>query len=166
MTPRLFTPTNYWPLVVSLTLMFWLGATLVLDVLVMPGLYWGGMMHQSGFASFGYLLFSWFNHAELLCAALVMTSVLAQTLGQPQRYWPGLALAGILVGIVLLYTYILTPWMGETGLSLDWLDQDTQEMAVPATMNLLHGGYFGLELLKVTVAGGLLWWQWRFLPAD
>jgi len=32
MTPRLFTPTNYWPLVVSLTLMFWLGATLVLDV--------------------------------------------------------------------------------------------------------------------------------------
>ncbi len=166
MTPRLFTPTNYWPLVVSLTLMFWLGATLVLDVLVMPGLYWGGMMHQSGFASFGYLLFSWFNHAELLCAALVMTSVLAQTLLHPQRYWPGLLFAGVLVAIVLVYTYVLTPWMGETGVSLDWLDQEMQEIAVPTTMNLLHGGYFGLELLKVTVAGGLLWWQGRFLPAD
>ncbi len=166
MTPRLLIPTNYWPLVVSLTLMFWLGATLVLDVLVMPGLYWGGMMHQPGFASFGYLLFSWFNHAELLCAALVMTSVLAQVFEQPLRSWPGLVLATALVGIVLIYTYILTPWMGETGVSLDWLDQEMQEITVPTTMNLLHGGYLGLELLKVVVAGRLLWWQWRFLPAD
>ncbi len=166
MTPRLFTSPNYWPLVVSLTLMFWLGATLVLDVLVMPGLYWGGLMHQPGFASVGYLLFSWFNHAELLCAALVMTSVLAQTLAQPQRYWPGLLLAGVLVGIVLIYTYVLTPWMGATSLPLDWLEQEMQTPTVPATMNLLHSGYFGLELLKVAVAGGLLWWQWRLMPAD
>ncbi|MEN9215990.1 MAG: hypothetical protein Q6K90_01555 [Gloeomargarita sp. HHBFW_bins_162] len=158
MTPRLFAPTNYWPLVVSLTLMFWLGATLVLDVLVMPGLYWGGMMHQPGFASFGYWLFGWFNHAELLCAALVMTSVLAQTLTQPQRAGLGLALAGGLVGIVFTYTYLLTPWMGETGISLDWLEP---HISVPATMNWLHGGYFALELLKVLLGVGLLCWQWR-----
>ncbi|MEN9214814.1 MAG: hypothetical protein Q6J18_06015 [Gloeomargarita sp. DG02_3_bins_56] len=158
MTPCLFTPTNYWPLVVSLTLMFWLGATLVLDVLVMPGLYWGGMMHQAGFACFGYLLFGWFNHAELLCAALIMTSLLAQTLTQPQRIWPGLVLAGSLTGIVFIYTYWLTPWMGETSISLDWLERET---VIPATMNLLHGGYFALELLKVLLGLGLLWWQWR-----
>jgi len=164
MTPRLLSPT-YWPLVVSLTLMFWLGGTVVLDVLVMPGLYWGGLMHQPGFVSFGYFLFGWFNHAELLCAALVMTSVLAQALTHPQRYWPGLALAGTLVGIVLLDTYLLTPWMGATGIALDWLEQDIPTIPVPARMNLLHGGYLSLEVLKVAVAGGLLWWQWRRLPA-
>ncbi|MCS7031635.1 MAG: hypothetical protein NZL92_08910 [Gloeomargarita sp. SKYG116] len=163
MTPRLFTPANYWPLVVSLTLTFWLGATLVLDLLVMPGLYWGGLMQQVGFASFGYLLFSWFNHAELLFAALVMTSILAQSFNPPRRYRLGLALAGLLVVIALVYTYVLTPWMGETSAALTWLETDN---VVPASMNLLHGGYFVLELLKVIVGSTLLWWQWRYTLTD
>jgi hypothetical protein len=56
--------------------------------------------------------------------------------------------------------------MGATGIALDWLEQDIPTIPVPARMNLLHGGYLGLEGLKVAVAGGLLWWQWRFLPAS
>ncbi|MCS6782361.1 MAG: hypothetical protein RMI89_01035 [Gloeomargarita sp. SKYBB_i_bin120] len=163
MTPRLFSPANYWPLVVGLTLMFWLGATLVLDLLVMPGLYWGGLMHQTGFTSFGYLVFGWFNHAELLLAALIMTSVLAQSFNPPRHYRWGLVLAGLLVGITLLYTYVLTPWMGETSLMLNWLTDDN---TVPAQMKWLHGGYFALETLKVLVGGALLWWQWRYTLAN
>ncbi|MEN9207191.1 MAG: hypothetical protein Q6L50_10770 [Gloeomargarita sp. GMQP_bins_120] len=163
MTPRLFNPANYWPLVVSLTLTFWLGATVVLDLLVMPALYWGGLMRQSGFASFGYLVFSWFNHAELLLAALVMTSVLAQSFQPPRHYRWGLLLASALVGITLIYTYILTPWLGETSAALTWL---TDEKGIPVTMHLLHGEYFALECLKVLVGGSLLWWQWRYTLAD
>lgn len=51
--------------------------------------------------------------------------------------------------------------MGETSISLDWLEQET---VMPARMNFLHGGYFALELLKVLLGLGLLWWQWRLAP--
>lgn len=37
-----------WPMIVVLTLSFWLSASLVIDLVVIPGLFASGMMQESG----------------------------------------------------------------------------------------------------------------------
>jgi uncharacterized membrane protein len=143
-----------WRTIVLASLAFWLSGSLILDLVMMPGLYAAGMMTQSGFASAGYSIFWVFNHLEVLCAALVLTGVLvldhiSGTLG---NRWMVPAAFGLLM-IALVYTYGLTPEMSALGMQLNWFESASD---VPAAMNQMHQSYWLLELLKVGLGGALL----------
>ncbi len=144
-----------WQGLVVVTLAFWLGSSLVLDLVIMPGMYATGMMASSGFASAGYSMFWMFNRVEVLCAAMVLTGVLALWKNlYPGRAYPGrarqwtIALAGGMMAIALIATYWLTPEMGALGIHLS--DVNAVE-AIPTGMNAMHGTYFGLEFLKISL---------------
>jgi hypothetical protein len=102
---------------------FWLSASLVLDLLVMPVMYTSGMMAEPSFATAGYSLFEAFNHVELVCAALILTGLL--TLRMPvsafkavvsgSRCRWALGTGAALLCLALVYTYGLTPWDGSLG---------------------------------------------------
>lgn len=143
-----------WQTVAVFTLAFWLSSSLILDVVIMPGLYATGMMNTADFAIAGYSIFWAFNRIEILSAALLLTSVLI--LGQTQLSsgkTRRLVLAStLLLCIALIYTYGLTPAMSQLGLDLSLF---SPEVEVPAAMNQMHGSYFGLEVIKL-LAGGLL----------
>jgi hypothetical protein len=141
----------------TLTLGFWLSASLVLDWVIMPSLYLSGMMNQSGFTTAGYVIFWNFNRLELLSAAVILTSILAW--GKTQSFWrlDGIILSGILLTISLLDTYFLTPQMCAVGVQLNLF----ASAAIPSTMNLLHSGYLLLEVVKLVSGGMLLSWCWR-----
>jgi hypothetical protein len=147
-----------WQSIVMLTLGFWLSASLLLDWVIMPSLYVSGMITQASFATAGYVIFWNFNRIELLAAGLVVTGVLA--LNKTQSNWRSgsLLLSILLLAISLTTTYWLTPHMSAVGMQLD-LFQTTAE--VPANMNLLHGGYWLLEVVKLVAGGTLLSWCWR-----
>jgi Domain of unknown function (DUF4149) len=138
-----------------LTLGFWLSASLVLDWIIMPSLYFSGMMTQSGFATAGYTIFWNFNRIELLAAGLVLTGVLALDKRQSQWHIGAIALSVLLLAVSLLDTYFLTPQMSAIGLQLDLFQASTE---IPANMNLLHGGYWMLEAAKLVAGGALLRW--------
>ena len=146
-----------WQTAILLTLGFWLSATLVLDWVIMPSLYFAGMMNEANFSTAGYTVFWTFNRLELLAATVVLTSVLA--ISKTQSHWRlgSIALSGILLTVALLDTYFLTPQMCALGTNLSLLASNP----VPATMNLLHSGYFLLEALKVLAGGFLLNWCYR-----
>ncbi|MEA5617281.1 hypothetical protein VB711_05435 [Cronbergia sp. UHCC 0137] len=146
-----------WQTTMMLTLGFWLSASFVLDWVIMPSLYISGMMNQAGFSSAGYLIFWNFNRLELLFAAVVLTSVLA--VSKTQSHWRlGVIISSALLLIVaLLNTYFFTPQMCAVGTDLNLF----AAVSVPPTMNLLHGGYFLLEGLKLVAGGALLNWCWK-----
>ena len=152
-----------WQNVVILTLGFWLSASIILDWVIMPSLYVSGMMTQSSFASAGYTIFWNFNRVELLCAGLVLTGVLAFC--QSQLNWSKRAifLANILVAIALVDTYILTPEMSAIGMQLNWFEAISE---TAASMDLLHGAYWVLEIAKLAVGGSLFAWCWNQLSAN
>jgi hypothetical protein len=54
--------------------------------------------------------------------------------------------------VALLDTYLLTPQMSALGSNLSLV---VTAGTVPETMNLLHGGYFTLEVIKLVGAGWL-----------
>lgn len=147
-----------WSTLTLVILGFWLSSSLVLDLVVIPGLAATGMTTQFGFASAGYLIFGIFNHIELLCAAIVLTSFLIfrrnHTLSHLQERW-SVILAGILFAIALTYTYILTPQMSGLGLQLN-LFVPTLEMPTP--MLEMQFGYWLLEVLKFVAGTTLLRW--------
>lgn len=145
-----------WQNTAILTLAFWLGSSLLLDFVIMPSLYATGMMAQPSFATAGYSIFWIFNRIELLCAALVLTSVLAlrgiENTSASQGHkliW----LSSILLAIVCIYTYFFTPEMGALGVQLNLFEQVSE---VPATMTKMHESYWLLEALKLTLSGILL----------
>ena len=137
------------------TLAFWLSSSLILDLVIMPSLYATGMMTQAGFATAGYSIFWIFNRIELVCAALVLTSILAaQSTQQPSiKENRSIILSVILLGIALIYTYFLTPEMSALGLQLNLFDSTT---VIPASMNQMHIGYWFLEALKLIGCSSLL----------
>lgn len=147
-----------WQTVAMFTLLFWLSASLVLDVVIMPSLYVSGMMTQDSFATAGYVIFWNFNRIELLAAATLLTTVLA--LSNTQSKWRTniLFISVLLLAISLLETYFLTPQMCATGIQLNLFEKAAE---IPATMNLLHGGYWGLEVVKLIAGGTLLNWCLR-----
>lgn len=147
-----------WQFVVMLSLGFWLSASLLLDWVIMPSLYISGMMTQASFTTAGYVIFWNFNRIELLAAGLVLTSVLA--LGKDQFKWPigSLILSVLLLSVSLVETYLLTPQMSAIGLQLNLFEAAAE---VPANMNILHGGYWLLETIKLVAGGTLLGWCWR-----
>ncbi|MCL1475149.1 DUF4149 domain-containing protein [Argonema antarcticum] len=150
-----------WPTVVIFTLAFWLSASLMMDLVIMPGMYASGMMTQAGFATAGYMIFWVFNRIELLCAALVLTGALVLdrthfTTGNQSRN--AIILSSILITIALVCTYFLSPEMSALGLNLNLFEPVAE---VPGKMNLLHEGYWALEVLKLVAGGAILslWYQ-------
>jgi hypothetical protein len=146
---------NRWVIVLLSALALWLGGSLLLDGVMMPSLYFTGMMAQPDFASAGYVMFWIFNRVELLFAATIITSVLLLArlhyIQATVRQW-AIALSGILLGVSLLQTYIFSPAMSQMGLNLDLFTATT----VPAAMTAMHEGYFVLETLKFLAGGALL----------
>jgi uncharacterized membrane protein len=133
----------------------WLGGSLLLDFVVMPVMYGSGMMGEAGFASVGYTLFRTFNQLEIICAALVMATVLVRR--HDRQMEAHLSLGGLLLPLALLivamlYSYWLTPQMSAIGLNLDWFSPTE----VPGMMNVLHLSYWTLEVVKLTVGFVLL----------
>jgi len=63
-----------------------------------------------------------------------------------------------LLTIAMLDTYFLTPQMCAIGVQLNLFEVAA---AIPSTMNLLHGGYWLLEVVKLVACGTLLTWCWR-----
>lgn len=149
---------SFWQPAVLLTLGFWLAASLFLDWVIMPSLYISGMMTQASFTTVGYVIFWNFNRVELLSAAVVLTGVLALSKTQVNWHRNGIILSVLLLVIALLDTYFLTPQMSAIGVNLNLFDVET---TIPATMNLLHGGYWVLEVVKLIAGGALLNWCWR-----
>ncbi len=142
-----------WRTVSLATLATWLGGSFVLDTVLMPTLSSAGMMTQPGFASAGYSLFWVFNHLEMLCAALILTSLLVmQNAGSRVARWVIPAALGLLA-ITMIDTYSLTPLMSALGLQLDFFASATP---MPAEMNQLHAGYWLLEVLKFALGSAVL----------
>jgi uncharacterized membrane protein len=140
---------------IGFVLALWLGGSALLDFVVMPTLYVMGMMDSASFASAGSVLFLTFNHLEMLLGAIVVASVLAHRY-EPQveahRSLGGLGLPLVMLAIVMLYRYVLTPQMAGMGVRLDWLVDST----MPAGMLLMHLGYWLLEAAKLTMGAVLL----------
>jgi hypothetical protein len=145
-----------WQQIAIVSLGFWMSATLILDLVVMPTLWATGMMESSGFATAGYSLFWIFNRIELLCGAIVLSSIWAAISTAPTRVATQpqlLAGASVLLAIALSYTFVITPYM--SGLSLD-LDIMAIAKHVPLEMDRLHSIYWVLEASKLGIAGMLL----------
>jgi hypothetical protein len=150
-----------WQTIIIFTLAFWLSSSLVLDLVIMPGLYASGMMAESGFATAGYLIFWIFNRIELLGAALVLTGTLALAHTQStteKSHSQAIILSIILMLVALVYTYALTPQMSALGLNLNLFEPAVE---VPGTMNVLHSGYWVLEILKLVAGGAVIRWCYR-----
>lgn len=150
-----------WQTIILFTLAFWLSSSLILDLVIMPGLYASGMMTQTGFATAGYMIFWIFNRIELVCAALVLTGTLALNRTQTQaenRRRPAILLSIILLTVALVCTYTLTPQMSALGLNLNLFEPVAE---VPGTMNLLHQSYWMLEVVKLGAGATMLGWCYR-----
>jgi hypothetical protein len=147
-----------WQTIAIFALAFWLSSSLILDLVIMPGMYAAGMMIQPNFAAAGYSIFWVFNRIELLCAALVLTGVLvlfnlhSTPAEQSNNGRLTVILSALLLAIALAYTYFLSPTMSTLGLQLNLFES----AAVPAAMDQMHQGYWALELVKLTAAGTLL----------
>ena len=150
-----------WSTVVMFALGFWLSGSLILDSVIIPGLFASGMMSQDGFASAGYLIFGIFNRIELLCAALVLTSFLVfrrnHNLTHEQELW-SVVLSVLLLAIATIYTYFLTPQMSGLGLQLNIFEPATK---MPAEMISMHWFYWILEASKFIAGATLLRWCYR-----
>ncbi|MEG3438041.1 hypothetical protein V0288_13015 [Pannus brasiliensis CCIBt3594] len=153
-------PAKNWTTLAMIVLGFWLSSSLVIDLVILPGLSVSGMMTQNGFASAGYLVFGIFNRLELLCAALVLCSFLVFHRYHTLLHLPehrSLLFAGLLFGITVIYTYFLTPNLSGFGL----LDPLTSASGMPAGMMPLQIGYWLLEVLKLALGVTLLRWCFR-----
>lgn len=141
------------------TVMAWIGASVLMDLIIMPGLYFSGMMSNPGFATAGDMIFSMFNRVELVAGALVLSGTLLWRAMTPQVPLSKAAifLATILLAIPFIYTYGLTPQMSGLGIQLSLFES----AVVPDTMDQLHYVYWSFELLKLAASGVLLSWLWN-----
>lgn len=140
---------------------FWLSCNVVLDFLVMPVMYVSGMGSEADFAAAGYSLFWSFNRLELLCAAAILTGVLALR-HRPQEFevcqsggrcrWT-LTFSLLLLGATLLDTYLLTPHMSAMAFALE----NAARPALAPVMTGMHSFYWLLELAKLASLGGVAW---------
>ncbi len=149
-----------WDVLVLLVVTFWLSSSALLDFLLMPVMYETGMMSGPSFATAGYSIFWLFNRVELLCAAAILSGLLAlrQRRSQfdvvasgSQSRW-ALIISGLLFAIALLYTYVLTPHMSALGMNLS----GDLSAPMPQAMSYLHALYWGLEAVKLVAAGWLI----------
>ncbi len=141
-----------WQRLILVTAVLWLGASLALDFVVMPTLYTSGMMTDASFTPMGNTLFSSFNHVEVIFAALLLTGTLALHRHAPRAGIQAIAVAAMLFSLGLFYTYGLTPDMIALGAHLNLL----KTTGIPHSMDVMHGEYFGLELVKLGLVMGLV----------
>jgi len=145
-----------WQSTVMITLAFWLSGSVLIDLVIMPGLATAGMTTQPGFAAAGYLLFGVFNRIELLCGALVMTGLMVVNYSQELKLSPrSILLSGLLLAITMIYTYILTPELSSWGLQLNLFEQG---QFFPGTMLQMHYAYWILEVCKL-ILGVVIFWD-------
>lgn len=150
-----------WPLLVMGSLAMWLTGSLVVDLLVVPSLSATGMMATPAFLSAGHLLFSVFNHMEMLLGAMVLSGCFflhQQNFFAPSAQRFSHILALVLLAIAMGYTYVLTPAITDLGFDMASFT-GTGEM--PGAMVPLHGLYWALELLKLTLGLTLLRWCYQ-----
>lgn len=147
-----------WQTLAMLALGLWLSGSLILDLVIMPSLSTAGMMSQASFATAGYSMFWIFNRIELLCAAVVLVSLLAlrgtSNLYHQVRRW-SILLSVLLLAIALIYTYIMTPQMSALALQLNLFEPVT---GMPTGMIEMHEGYWVLEALKFVAGATVLSW--------
>jgi hypothetical protein len=140
---------------IGLVLALWWGGTALLDFVVMPTLYVAGMMDSTSFASAGSLLFLTVNQLEMLLGAIVFAAVLAHR-HEPEveahQSLGGLGLPLVMLAIVMVDRYVLTPQMAGMGVQLEWLAGTTMTSGMMA----MHLGYWALEATKLLAAGVLL----------
>jgi hypothetical protein len=139
---------------IGFVLALWWGGTALLDFVVMPTLYVAGMMDSTSFASAGSLLFLTVNQLEMLLGAIVFAAVLAHR-HEPQveahQSLGGLGLPLVMLAIVMLDRYVLTPQMAGMGIQLEWL----AGTPMSNEMMVIHLGYWALEGTKL-LAGAVL----------
>lgn len=126
----------------------------------MPGLSAAGMTAQPGFAAAGYSIFGIFNRIEVLCAAIALTGLLVmknERTSDRRGGWT-IPVSVVLLGIALIYTYILTPQLSGLGLQLNLFDATS---GMPAGMLQMHEGYWGLEAVKLIAGTALIGWCYR-----
>jgi uncharacterized membrane protein len=150
-----------WQTIAMFAVGFWLSGSLIVDFALMPALSSAGMMNQASFATAGYSIFWIFNRIELLCAALVLVSLLALR-GTSQLYhnvrrW-SIFLSVLLLAIAIIYTYILTPQMSALALQLNLFEPAT---GMPEGMLPMQGAYWLLEAIKFVAATAVLSWCYR-----
>jgi hypothetical protein len=136
-----------WHRILPLALAFWVSASLLLDLLVMPVLYQSGMMTESNFVLAGQSLFGSFNRVELILGAVVLVGFLIKQqtpVLERESMGRNLPIALLLLGIAALYTYVLTPAMTSIGFDAEVTG------VIPAQMETLHYTYWGLEALKIS----------------
>ncbi|MEL6815462.1 MAG: DUF4149 domain-containing protein [Cyanobacteria bacterium J06598_3] len=162
-----------WDALVLLVATFWISSSAFVDFLLMPMMYETGMMNEANFATAGYSLFWLFNRVELLCAAGILSGLLAlrQRKGAfdvmasgAQSRW-ALMLSGLLFAIALIYTYVLTPQMGALGINLSGNFVGDFSEPVPQAMNTMHALYWGLEAVKLFAAAWLVKLCYRDIAA-
>lgn len=137
-----------WLYGLSLVLALWLGATILLDFVVMPSLADAGMMRSSSFIPAGFSIFHHFNGLELLAGSMLLSGailLLSQT-EISHRIRLGV-ISSLLFLIPLVYFYYLGPEMAGLGLTSDLSE------AIPASMNTMHYAYWGLDVLKMVCVG-------------
>jgi uncharacterized membrane protein HdeD (DUF308 family) len=142
-----------WQMIVVASLAFWLSSSILLDFIIMPSMFFTGMMEEPSFPTAGYSLFSLYNRIELLCAAVILTGAVTLRITQAAKFGgrQGAMLALALLSIALTYTYALTPQMSALGLPLS-----IDSVSPPALMNGMHLGYWALETLKLAACGALI----------
>jgi Domain of unknown function (DUF4149) len=136
-------------------LAFWVGGSLMLDTIVMPTLYMAGMMDSSSFASAGEALFLNFNQVELFLGSIVLTAVLVHRHNptmEAHQSLGGWGLPLVMLVIAMIDRYGLTPQMGGMGMQLDWVEPEP----MPLVMQIMHVGYWGLEMVKLGAGAVLL----------
>lgn len=150
-----------WRTIVMFALGFWLSSSLLLDLVIMPGLSASGMMSQPSSATAGYSIFWIFNRIELLCAALVLVSLLSlrgsSNLYRQVRRW-SIFLSLLLLAIAIIYTYIMTPQMSALAIQLNLLEPVT---GMPEGMMPMLEGYWVLEAIKLAIGITLLGWCYQ-----
>jgi hypothetical protein len=145
-----------WQILAIGSLGFWISTSLLLDLLIMPTLWATGMMDSSGFAAAGYSIFWVFNRLELLCAAIVLTSIWAMGKIDANSVYAKmemLAGAATLFAISSIYTFLLTPYMSSLGMNLDLF---ATSKYIPTEMGQMHAIYWVLEASKLGIAAMLL----------
>ena len=145
-----------WQALAMFALGFWLSASLLIDCVIIPGLLSAGMMQEAGFAGASYLIFGAFNHLELLCAALVLASVLVINYRQNLsviKFDKSIVIGGFLLAIAICYTYLITPQMSALGMSLNEFN-GTELLA--NSMVRMHVIYWVLEVSKLVLGTVLL----------
>ncbi|MDE5099868.1 MAG: DUF4149 domain-containing protein [Trichodesmium sp. St16_bin4-tuft] len=160
-SPNLKYNQQRWQTIVCLTLGFWLSACIVLDLVIMPSMYASGMMNTPDFTVAGSVIFSVFNRVELLCASLGLTGLLVLSTKASdfiKKSKTAIIFSIILLGIVLIDTYGLTPQMTALGINLS-LFESVKE--VPVAMNQMHGSYWLLEIIKLVIGATLFGWCYR-----